>query len=132
LQQQEAVKELALKLDWRQRYLASGQLFIDEKPALNAFEYWLNLPLHYSEKTILKALSFILPIMTMAVLIMNFVSDNDIYYTVFKVLFFLNIGIVASQKKRITEEHQLLTDRDNALKNYKALLQSIESDLLHP
>ena len=64
LQQQHAVKELALKLDWRQRYLASGQLFVDEKPALNAFEHWLNLPLNYSTKTFLKALSFILQIFT--------------------------------------------------------------------
>ncbi len=128
LQQQEAVKELALKLDWRQRYLASGQLFVDEKPALNAFQHWLNLPLNYSTKTILKALSFILPTLTVIALIMNFVSDNDVYYTTFKVLFFLNIGIVALHKKRITEEHQLLTDRDNALKKYSALLQSIENE----
>ena len=128
LQQQHAVKELAFKLNWRQRYLASGQLFIDEKPALNAFQDWLNLPLNYSTKTILKALSFILPILTIVVLVMNFVSDNALYYTVFKVLFFLNIGIVASQKARITEEHQLLTDRDNALKKYSALLQSIENE----
>jgi DNA mismatch repair ATPase MutS len=128
LQQQEAVKELALKLDWRQRYLASGQLFVDEKTALNAFEYWLNLPLNYANKTILKALSFILPTLTVIALIMNFVSDNELYYTAFKVLFFLNIGIVALHKKRITEEHQLLTDRDNALKKYSALLQSIENE----
>ena len=128
LQQQHAVKELALKLDWRQRYLASGQLFVEGKPALNAFQYWLNLPLNYSKKTILKALSFILPTLTMIVLIMNFISDNEMYYTAFKVLFFLNIGIVALHKKRITEEHQLLTDRDNALKKYSALLQLIENE----
>ena len=128
LQQQDAVKELALKLNWRQRYLASGQLFIDEKPALNDFKYWLDLPLNYANKTWLKVVSFILPTLTIIVLIMNFVSDNETYYTDFKVLFFLNIGIVALHKKRITEEHQLLTDRDNALKKYSALLQSIENE----
>lgn len=128
IKQQEAVKELALKLNWRQHYLASGQLFIDEKPALNAFQSWLNLPLHYQSKTILKVLSFILPIITIGILIMNFVSDNELYYTIFKVLFFVNLGIVASQKDRIKTEHQLLTDRDNALKKYSALLQAIENE----
>jgi hypothetical protein len=126
--QQEAVKELALKLDWRQYYLASGQLFIDEKTSLNAFQNWLNLPLNYQKTSALKVGSFVLPIITLAIVITNFVSDNPVFFTAFKVFFFLNLFIVASQKKRITEEHKLLSARDNALKKYSALLQSIENE----
>ena len=129
LKQQNAVKELALKLDWRQNYLASGQLFIDEKTELNDFNYWLNMPLHYSSKNILRAFSFILPAITIIILVMNLVSDDAIYFTLFKVLFFLNIIIVGLQKNRIKIESELLTKRSNSLKQYSALLQSIENEL---
>jgi hypothetical protein len=128
LQQQEAVKELALKLDWRQHYLASGQLFVDEKTALNAFENWLNLPLHYQKNSILKVGSFVLPAVTLYIFVANFVSDNPIFFTLFKVFFFLNLFIVASQKNRIKTEHELLTARDSALKKYSSLLQAIENE----
>ena len=104
VKQQNAVKELALKLNWRQHYLASWQLFIDEKIELNDFNYWLNLPLYYSSKNILKAFSFILPAIKVVILVMNFVSDDAIYFTLFKVLFFLNIIIVGLQKNRIKIE----------------------------
>jgi hypothetical protein len=97
--QQEAVRELALKRDWRQHYLASGQLFIDEKTSLNAFRNWLNLPLNYQKMGILKIGSFILPIITLAIVVANFVSDDPIFWSIFKVLFFSNLFIVASQKK---------------------------------
>jgi MutS domain V len=126
--QQEAVRELGLKLDWRQHYLASGQLFIDEKTALNAFRKWLDMPAHYQKMGILKIGSFVLPFITLAIIIANFVSDNPLFFTLFKVFFFLNIIIVASQKKIITEEHQLLSARDEALKKYSALLQAIENE----
>ena len=128
LKQQNAVKELALKLNWRQHYLASGQLFIDEKTELNDFNYWLNMPLYYSSKTILKAFSFILPAITVVILVMNFVSDEAIYFTLFKVLFFLNIIIVGLQKNRIKIELELLTKRSNSLKQYSVLLQTIENE----
>ena len=127
-EQQNAVRELALKLNWRQHYLASGQLFIDEKTSLNAFQYWLNLPLNYQKTGILKIGSFALPIITLLIIVANFVSDNPVFFTAFKVLFFSNLIIVASQKKRITEEHQLLSARDSALRKYSALLQSIEKE----
>ena len=126
--QQEAVRELGLKLDWRQHYLASGQLFIDEKTALNAFQKWLDMPLNYQNKSLLKLSAFILPVITLGIIIANFVSDNPIFFTLFKAFFFLNIIIVASQKNRIKEEHQLLSARDEALKKYSALLQAIENE----
>ncbi|MDZ7876312.1 MAG: hypothetical protein U5L45_01510 [Saprospiraceae bacterium] len=126
--QQKAVRELGLKLNWRQHYLASGQLFIDEKTALNGFQKWLDMPLNYLNKPFLKFISFILPIITLLIIVANFVSDNPLFFTLFKVFFFVNIIIVATQKNRIKEEHQLLTARDEALKKYSALLQIIENE----
>jgi hypothetical protein len=126
--QQEAVRELGLKLDWRQHYLASGQLFIDEKTALNAFQKWLDMPAHYEKTSILKIGSFILPVITLGIISANFISDNPLFFTLFKVFFFLNLITVASQKNRIKEEHQLLSARDEALKKYSALLQAIENE----
>ncbi len=137
--QQEAVRELGLKLGWRQNYLAAGQMHIDEDLSIPKFKEWLYAPLNYQNALILSRLSaiklkalrgvsFILPVITVGILIANFVSDDPIFFTIFKVLFFLNLGIVATQQKHIKEEHRLLNNTSGILKKYSKLLQLIENE----
>ena len=126
--QQQAVRELGLKLDWRQNYLAAGQLHIDEDLDISKFKEWLYAPLNYQNAKILRGVSYILPAITIGILIANFVSDDPIFFTIFKVLFFLNLGIVAFQQKHIKEEHRLLNNTSGILKKYSKLLQLIENE----
>ena len=133
--QQQAVRELGLKLDWRQHYLASGQLNIDEDLDIPKFKEWLNMPLNYQNAKILfhrnyflKGASFILPMITIGILIANFISDDPIYFSLLKLFFGLNLIIVAFQQKHIKEEHRLLNNTSGILKKYSLLLQSIENE----
>lgn len=126
--QQEAVRELGLKLDWRQHYLAAGQLNIDEDLSIPKFKQWLDAPLNYQLATFLKILSYVLPLLTIGILVANFLSDDPVFFTVLKILFFVNLGVVASQQKNIKEEHRLLNNTDNVLKKYGNLLQHIENE----
>ncbi len=127
--QQEAVRELGLKLDWRQNYLAAGQMHIDEDLSIPKFKEWLYAPLNYKNAKILRGVSFILPAITIGILIVNFISDDPIFFTIFKALFFLNLGIVAFQQKHIKEEHRLLNNTSGVLKKYSKLLQLIENEI---
>ncbi len=128
LAQQNAVKELAAKINWRQNYLASGQLYVDEKPDLTTFQRWLAMPPQYQNNWWLKFGAYVLPAITVVLAVATFVRDEDIFSTLFKVFFFLNLVIVATQMTRIKQERELLTDRDNSLKKYSALLQVIENE----
>lgn len=126
--QQKAVHELGLKLDWRQNYAALGRLHIDEDLDISKFKEWLYAPLIYQNAQVLRGVSFILPMITVGILIANFVSDNPIFSTALKGFFFLNIAIVAFQQKYIKEEHRLLSNTSGILKKYSKLLQSIENE----
>ena len=128
LEQQKAVKELGLKLDWRQSYAAIGQLHIDEDLNIPKFKEWLFAPLNYQKATILRAISYLLPAVTIGISIANFISDDPIFFNIFKILFFLNLAVVASQQKNIKEEHRLLNNTSGILKKYSKLLQTIENE----
>jgi DNA mismatch repair ATPase MutS len=128
IKQQKSVQELSMKLNWRQNYLASGQLFIDEKPDLTGFQRWLDRPLNYANNRVLRIVSYVLPAITVALVIADLMIDEPIYGRLLKLFFFLNLIIVATQKKNIKDERELLTDRDNSLKKYSALLQVIENE----
>lgn len=126
--QQKAVRELGMKLDWRQNYSAAGQLHIDEDLDISKFKEWLYAPLNYQNAKILRGVSFIIPAITIGILIANFVSDDPIFFTALKGLFFLNIAIVAFQQKHIKEEHRLLSNTSGILKKYSKLLESVENE----
>ncbi len=126
--QQEAVRELGLKLDWRQNYLAAGQMHVDEDLSIPKFKEWLYAPLNYQNAKILRGVSFILPAITMGILLANYVSDDPIFFTVLKGLFFLNIAVVAFQQKHIKDEHRLLNNTSSILQKYSKLLESIENE----
>ncbi len=128
LAQQKAVKELGLKLDWRQQYAAIGQLNIDEDLDIPKFKEWLNMPIIFQKSKILRGVSYILPAVTIGILIANFVSDDPIFFSLFKLLFGLNLIVVAFQQKHIKEEHRLLSNTSGVLKKYSKLLQTIENE----
>ncbi len=128
LPQQKAVKELGLKLDWRQQYAAIGQLNIDEDLDIPKFKEWLNMPIIFQKSTILRGVSYILPAITIGILIANFVSNDPVFFSLFKLLFGLNLVVVAFQQKYIKEEHRLLSNTSGVLKKYSKLLQTIENE----
>jgi MutS domain V len=145
LAQQKAIKELGLKLDWRQQYAAIGQLNIDEDLDIPKFKEWLNYrisdfgfrvsegdtqksEIRNPKLTILRGVSYILPAITIGILIANFVSNDPIFFSLFKLLFGLNLIVVATQQKHIKEEHRLLSNTSGVLKKYSKLLQTIENE----
>lgn len=127
LQHQKAVKELALKWEWRQYFAAIGQLHIDEDLDISKFKEWLYMPLNYQKATLLRGVSFIVPALTVATLIAYFVTLDDLYFNILKGLFGFNIFIVALQQKNIKEEHRLLNNTSSLLKKYGKLLEHIEN-----
>ncbi len=127
LEQQKAVSELAMLIDWRQNFHATGQLHIDEDLNDTKFKTWLNTTFPYSEKSFLRIISYVLPVVTVLAMVVGYVLDNGLLFDIFKYTFFINLGIVALQKKYIQEEHRLLSNTSSILKKYSKLLELIES-----
>jgi hypothetical protein len=125
--QQEAVRELALNIGWRQNFYATGLLNVQENLNTHKFTAWLNTRFAHSEKSVLRMLSYILPAATVLSLAAHYIGNWPLFFDIFKGLFLLNLIIVATQKKHIGEEHRLLDNMSPVLKNYEKLLQLIEN-----
>ena len=66
---QEAVKELATKIAWRQQFQASGQMFADKNERIDRFKNWIDTPSVFENRSILKVVSYALPVLTVISLI---------------------------------------------------------------
>ncbi|MBL7816989.1 MAG: hypothetical protein JNL70_18340 [Saprospiraceae bacterium] len=128
LLRQEAIKELAQNVDWRQYFQARGQMFAAKEANLDRFKDWLAQPLPMPNRTLLRVLSFVLPALTVLSLILMVATDMAWASTAFKGLGILNLLIVGSQQKIIKAEHQLLTHLSLAFQKYAALLKAIEHE----
>jgi DNA mismatch repair ATPase MutS len=129
--QQEAVRELGLNINWRQNFHAIGLLYVDEDLNENKFRAWLKANFPHGEKSVLRIVSYVLPILTLIALMGSFVSDVPLFSDAFKYLFFANLIIVAFQKNYIQEEHRLLSNTSSILKKYGKLLETIENQDFH-
>jgi ABC-type multidrug transport system fused ATPase/permease subunit len=125
--EQLAVQELANLADWRQNFQAAGEMYADKNERLDGFRFWLEKPVQYASPSFLRLLSFVLPIATILVLILNLTTDQPILFDVFKALGIANLVVVASQFKNLKEEQEQLTRLTASLQRYVYLLQAIEN-----
>ena len=125
---QEAVKELATKIAWRQQFQASGQMFADKNERIDRFKNWIDTPSVFENRSFLRVVSYVLPVLTVVVFILIFATDWTLALPLFKALGILNIIIVASQKKHIKLEHELLSNMSAIFQKYAVLLKAIENE----
>ncbi len=125
---QEAVKELATKRAWRQQFQASGQMFADKNERIEKFRNWIEKPSHLQNNAFFRVISFVLPSVTVIVLILLFTTDWTMALPLFKALGILNLLIVASQQKHIKHEHELLSNMSLSFQKYAMLLKAIENE----
>ena len=125
---QEAVKELATKIAWRQQFQASGQMFADKNERIDRFKNWIDTPSVFENRSILKVVSYALPVLTVISFILIFATDWALALPLFKALGILNIIIVASQQKHIKLEHELLSNMSAIFQKYAVLLKAIENE----
>jgi ABC-type multidrug transport system fused ATPase/permease subunit len=126
-EQQNAVKELAQKAEWRQTLQASGLMYASEKEQLARFNVWLDKPSDFGEKKLLRALTFVLPVVFCLIFVISFFINLPQSTTILKYLFGLNLLIVGFYLKNIKSEIELLTTVTASFERYSKLLQSIEN-----
>ncbi len=125
---QKAIKELATKMSWRQQFQASGQMFADKNERIDKFKNWIEKPSPLQNNTFFRVISYVLPVLTVIVLILLFSTEWALALPLFKALGILNIIIVASQQKHIKHEHELLSNMSLSFQKYAVLLKAIENE----
>lgn len=127
LKNQNAIKELATKINWRQDFSAIAKVGRDSKLVYQKIINWSN---SNSNDFTLKdtILSFATPIVITISFFVYLVTSNDYFLKIIGYLFAINLGIIGSFYKRIQFEIANTSEIDAIVKQYGLLIQSIEKE----
>jgi ABC-type multidrug transport system fused ATPase/permease subunit len=127
IKNQDAVQELAAKLDWRQEFLALAKVSKD-----NAHSYQTLLQWNKFKSTPLSKMnlwiSFVSPCLFAGVLIAYLISSKAIFLSYLTYLFVFNLGFLGKFFKRIQVEIANASNIDKIISQYGLLMQKIENE----
>ncbi len=123
---QQTVRELALKENWRQEFMASGMKAPLEKSKISGLLQWMGEKEVVRSSTLKKFLIFSLPVITTVSFILAL--TGILPYTVFTLVFLLNLFYVATGLKKTNEIHNSLTKKYNYLSSMKGLLKAFDNE----
>lgn len=127
LENQEAIKELKTKMDWRQDFLALAMISYDTKNTYDALIYWKSFQNNKLPKVLI-ALSVILPVLFFGFLAAYFITSKVILLSYLTYVFIANMIVLGSSFKRIQSEIAKADNVDKIIKQYSLLVQKIETE----
>ncbi|MCJ1806192.1 DNA mismatch repair protein [Flavobacterium covae] len=122
---QDAIKELSQKIEWRQHLLALAQFSEDHQEKYENLIHWTNK----KEKTFTSSIvfiSFLLPTAILLTSLATFFFQNAFFYNLTSALFIVNLLITISQLKKIKKEIANSDKILQSIKSYTSILKVIE------
>lgn len=119
---QEAVKELAPRLEFRQLFAAHGTLSGEKPGDVQALYTWLQMPLEFVNKTWLNIARWLCPVMLGAAIAYYFISNEYYPITFFLILNWLLLGM---HVKKVNAQHQLISNKEKIFRKFSLLLELI-------
>lgn len=124
---QDAVRDLAPRLQWRQEFLATGQLHADREAAYKKLLHWVSLPVKKTGLP-LRIFYWTLTLTTVATGLAFLVNPHPDLGTAFKVLTAANLIVVVAHAQKIKTELSHLNAIYKIVEQYGYLLQCIEKE----
>ena len=127
LENQELIKELKSKLDWRQDFMSISKISKDQKinyDKLIAWSKFNSQPISQFSNI----LSFLSPILFVILVATYIVTKNDAFFNYLTYLFLANLAFAGSFLKRIKLENANSSNIDKIIKKYGLLLEKIENE----
>jgi DNA mismatch repair ATPase MutS len=124
---QDAIKELSNKLDWRQDFLALAKISNDSKQAYESLLKWSK----FNSATISKVSVFssiLLPILFLSFALWYWISRDLVVLQILSLIFVLNLSFLGLFLKRIQLETAHSTNIAQLTSQYSLLLQKIENE----
>ncbi|MDN5201842.1 DNA mismatch repair protein MutS [Fulvivirgaceae bacterium BMA10] len=122
---QEAVKELSKNIDWRQDLQARGMHFQDEESHIHTLLEWIEEPDRLTAKTMYWFLQIIMPVITIALIILYFSYGISGYIPFAAIV--VNSLILKKVFEIATETTEKTSASIKALKAYNSLIGKIEN-----
>ncbi|MNQ80582.1 DNA mismatch repair protein MutS [compost metagenome] len=127
LENQEAVNELKIKIDWRHDFLALATISNDSKASYDSILYWNSFKNNVLPKALI-VLSLALPILFFGVLTAYFITSKTILLSYLTYIFIANLMVLGKSFKRIQSEIAKADNVDKIIKQYSLLVEKIEKE----
>ena len=127
IRNQEAVKELANKLDWRQEFSALAKTSQDNKQAYESLLKWSKSNSASLSKASLW-ISMLSPMLFLGFALLYWITSNTVYLNLLVVNFVFNLAFLGRFMKRIQLEIANSTNIDKLISQYGLLLHKIENE----
>ena len=127
LENQELIKELKSKLDWRQDFMSISKISKDQKINYDKLIAWSK----FNSQPIIQfsnILSFLSPIVFGILVATYIITKNDAFFNYLTYLFLANLAFAGSFLKRIKLENANSSNIDKIIKKYGLLLEKIEKE----
>jgi hypothetical protein len=125
LQRQQAVKEMAPVIDWRQHFQASGMHVKASLPEIEGLLQWILEPPTLSPKKWLVALVYILPILTVTAILLAIFTEITYHLPAFFIL--INSALLGYTFKEVKDASEKTAKSARVLKVYADLLHILET-----
>lgn len=121
---QDAVKELAILLDFRQKFISTGKIYISNKNEVETIKKWFNLENFFNKEKPIKILIYTLPIVSFSILLLVVFSILSWKIVVLQII--INLLIISLKHKKFKVFYNLLNQSHKHLKTTAGLLKIIE------
>ena len=130
LDNQQAVKELTEKIDWRQEFLAFAKVSQDNQSSYEGLLKWSkSFGSALSKNTVI--LSYMSPALFLAAFLGYLITDNPVWVNCLSYLFIFNLIVLGKFVKRIQSEIANSGKIDSIIHQYSLLVKKIESEPFH-
>ena len=129
---QEILKDLSQKVDFRQNFQAAGS-HVEEDPSENeALMNWFEEPNYFSPKKVLNILSYLMPIILIALFVLGLLVDSK-FHSLAGIFILINWLIWGAFSGKINSIHFKIGKKNGILNKYLMLLEEVGSQKFdHP
>lgn len=124
---QEAIKELTEKLDFRQEFLTIGELFKPQKNELDAILQWLRVPSFFKKKRAIRILLIAVPLINISALILSIVGTIHVQWVFMLVL--VTLAMIGFRLQVFNRYYQLVSNCHQHIKKMSRLFPLIENEV---
>ncbi len=126
LSRQEIIRELSIKKKWRHEFMALGMKCPLEKINITGLLEWMKENSEIQSSAFKKVLIYLLPLAAITSLVL--MLTGILQYTLFTLIFLLNLFYITSGLKKTNRIHKVLTRKYEFISSMQLLLKSFEKE----
>jgi ABC-type multidrug transport system fused ATPase/permease subunit len=124
---QQSVKELKEKLDFRQKFQATGLMLTESPSDREKFNQWLKEDFYFLKHGILSIIIYLLPALSLIFLIISIIQSEFHAGLALTILF--NWIVYGSNLKKITRLYSLVSKKKILLDSYSGLFKIVDEEI---